>query len=118
MYTVMAPWSRFPSVAQALPVFVWALFGSGSAGILYWVLPVAVLFRFGKVFKRGAIWTLGAVTLLLLQAAFTSVWLFPEYTLDQSTVHRQLLPVSVVASLWLASVLVGAVNEGDAAARC
>ena len=102
-----------PSAARALPAFLQALFSSGNAGILYWVLPVAVALQFARVLRARTVWALGAVMLLLLQAAFSSVWLFPEYTLNQSTVHRQLLPVSIAAALWLASILAGEANETD-----
>jgi hypothetical protein len=41
----------------------------------------------------------------------SSIALVPQYTLDQSTVHRALLVVSVPAALWLAAVLTDAVAD-------
>ncbi|HTP50252.1 MAG TPA: hypothetical protein VMK42_06115 [Anaeromyxobacteraceae bacterium] len=104
------------SAAAALPPFLWAVFSSGSAGILYWVLPVAVALRLREIVGRRLAWALGAVAVLLLQAGVTSLWLFPEYTLNQGTVHRQLIPVSVLASVWLAALLAGEQGPPELAA--
>ncbi|HVP67317.1 MAG TPA: hypothetical protein VMT17_08650 [Anaeromyxobacteraceae bacterium] len=91
--------------------FLWAVFSSGSAGVLYWILPAVAVLQFRSLAQRRAAWTLGAVAILLAEVAVTSLWLFPRFTVDQSTVHRQMLPVSVAASLWIAAFLVEGIAE-------
>jgi len=96
---------------QALPAFVWSLFSSGSAGILFWVLFASAILESRALARRRLAWPFAAVALLLAQAAVTSVWLIPEFTLNQTTVHRQLLPLSVAAALWVAALLSEAAVE-------
>jgi hypothetical protein len=95
--------------ARALPVFLDALFRSGNAGLVWWVLPAAAVLLAPALRRRGLAWALAAVALLLAEAAVSAIWVFPEFTLDQGTVHRALLPVSVAAALWVAA----AVTRGD-----
>ena len=98
----------------ALPAFRFAVVSSGSAGVLFWILPVTAVLQFRSLGKRRAAWTLAALAVLFAQVAVTSLWLFPRFTVDQSTVHRQLLPLSVAAALWVAAFLVEGVAEARA----
>ena len=108
--------STLAARSQALPAFVWAIFSSGSAGMLYWILPVTAFFQLRALGRRRAAWTLAALVLLFAEVAVTSLWLFPRFTVDQSTVHRQMLTLSVAGALWLAAFLAEGVAEGREAA--
>ncbi len=94
-----------------LPAFVWSLFSSGNAGLLFWVLSASVVLQFRSLARRRLAWPLAAVALLFAQGAITSLWLVPEFTVNQTTVHRQLLPLSVAAALWVAALLTEAALE-------
>lgn len=91
---------------KALGAFVEALLWSGNAGMLFWIFPAALVARASEVRRRGLAWPLVAVVALFAESAVSSVWLFPAYTLDGTTVHRALLAVSVAATVWLAALLV------------
>ena len=67
--------------------------------------------RFRVLWRGGLGWALAAIALLLAECAVSAIWLVPAYTVDNSTVHRSLLAVSVASSLWLAALLV----EGEPA---
>jgi hypothetical protein len=94
-----------PSAGEVLPTFLEALFTTGNAGLVWWVLPATALLLAPSLRRRGLLWPLAVVALLLAQAAVSGLWLFPEYTLNQGTVHRSLIPVSVTAVLWVAAAL-------------
>ncbi len=101
------------SSAEALQAFGVSLFFSGNTGMLYWLLPASLLAAAPRAVSARHGWALVAVTILFLQVAASSIWLFPQYTLDQTTVNRALLVVSIPASVWLADFL----WEGVAAER-
>jgi hypothetical protein len=103
-----APAAATPAGTALLPLFADALLGLGSTGLLYWVLPAAALLLLPVAWRSGLVPSLGALALLLAQLAVASLWLFPEFTRDQTTVHRALLPVSVPAAAWLAAVIAAA----------
>jgi hypothetical protein len=93
-----------PTTGDALAAFLYALLSSGNAGLIWWVFPATVLGVAVTIRRRGLTWALLVVVLLLAQAAASAVLIFPEYTVDQTTVHRSLISASVVASLWVAAV--------------
>lgn len=97
----------------ALRDFGVSLFLSGNTGMLYWILLASLLAATPRAVSARHGWALVAVLLLFLQVAASSVWLFPQYTIDQTTVNRALLVVSIPASVWLADFL----WEGVAAER-
>jgi hypothetical protein len=88
-----------------------ALFRSGNAGMIYWVLVATVAVRARAVLRSGLVWPLAGVVALLGEVAVSSILLVPEYTLDESTVHRALLVVSVPAALWIAAAVTDAAWE-------
>ncbi|HET8542460.1 MAG TPA: hypothetical protein VFL83_21480 [Anaeromyxobacter sp.] len=90
-----------------------ALFRSGNAGMIYWVLPVAIVARARALVRSGLVWSLAAVGALLAEVAASSILIVPQYTLDQSTVHRALMVASVPAALWIAAALTDAAAERD-----
>jgi hypothetical protein len=94
-----------------------ALLRSGNAGGLYLLLPAAALVRARAVVRSGLAWPAAGVAALLAEVAVSSILLVPQYTLDQSTVHRALLVVSVPGALWLAAVLADAAHEKATAAE-
>ncbi|HEY6006473.1 MAG TPA: hypothetical protein VIV57_26570 [Anaeromyxobacter sp.] len=91
---------------EALEAFVYALFRSGNAGGIYWALAATVIFAARAAARSTGVAPLALLALLLGEVAASSIWLFPEFTLDQTTVHRALLVVTVPAALWLAAALV------------
>jgi hypothetical protein len=103
--------------AAAAFFFEGALLRSGNAGGLYWILPVAAVLRARALVRSGLVWPAMGMAALLAEVAVSSILLVPQYTLDQSTVHRALLVVSVPAALWLAAVLADAALEKEAAAE-
>ena len=90
-----------PPQGRVAAAFLWSVFSSGSGGIVCWVLAAALLLTLAGRGRRGTAWTLAALLLLFAEVAVTSLWLFPTFTLDQSTVNRQLLPLAVAGALWL-----------------
>lgn len=93
-----------------------ALLRSGNGGMIYWALPAAIAARARALVRDGLGWPLLGVAALLGEVAITSIVLLPRFTVDQSTVHRALLVVSVPAALWLAAALAAAAASGVAAA--
>jgi hypothetical protein len=109
-----APAAAHPVGVRAAAASVFldrALLRSGNAGALYWLLAAAALVRARALVRSGLIWPGAGVGALLVAVAVSSILLVPQYTLDQSTVHRALLVVSVPAALWLAAVLTDAAEE-------
>jgi hypothetical protein len=85
--------------------FANALFDSGNAGMLFWLLPLGLA---GLVLRRpppSAWWPLALLFALFSLTAASSLWLIPEFTLDDSTVHRALLVVEVPGAIWLGGEL-------------
>jgi hypothetical protein len=107
------PAGIFASAAQVF--FVDALFRSGNAGMLYWIL-VAVLVARARSLRRPELgWPLLALAALFAEVAVSSIFLAPTFTLDQGTVNRALLVVSVPAALWVAAAIVDAAREAPVA---
>ena len=61
--------------------------------------------------RSGLGWPLLAIAALFAEVAVSSIFLIPEFTLDQGTVNRALLVVSVPAAIWLAAAITDAVRE-------
>lgn len=98
-------------IAEAARVFLDdALFRSGNQGMLYWALLAVIAVRARALLRGELAWPLLAVGALFGEVAVSSIFLAPEYTLDQGTVNRALLVVSVPAALWLATAVVEAVS--------
>ena len=111
---VASPGASGEPAAGAL--FADALFREGNLGLLYWVLALAVLALLPRIRKDGLAWSGLALGLVLAETAASAIWLYPQFTLDGSTVHRSLLPVSAAASVWLAALLVAASRPAPAPA--
>ena len=92
------PWMAAKSLGQAL----WQ---KGHAGMLYWALPLGAAAKWRHLLRPALAVPLVAALLIFLVTAVSSIWLIPEYTLDQSTVHRALLPPSVLLASWLAALV-------------
>jgi hypothetical protein len=93
-----------------------ALLRSGNAGMIFWALAAVVLVRARALARSPLAWPLAAVGALLGEVAVNSVLLMPEYTVDQTTVHRALLVASLPAALWIVAALEEALGAGQAAA--
>ena len=102
--------------AQTAALFVdQALFRSGNQGMLWWILAGVLAVR-GRAILRGALaWPLLAVAGLLAEVAVNSIFIIPQFTLDQGTVNRALLVAGVPAALWVGAALVEAVRAEAAA---
>jgi hypothetical protein len=88
-----------------------ALFRSGNQGMLYWILGAVVIVRARDVVRRHDLaWPLLALAALFAEVAVNSVLLVPRFTVDNGTVNRALLVVSVPAALWVASAILDAVR--------
>jgi hypothetical protein len=93
-----------------------ALFRSGNQGMIFWLLVAAVALR-ARALRRDPLgWPLLAVAALLGEVAVSSIFIVPQYTLDQGTVNRALLVASVPAALWLAEAVADAARTALAAA--
>jgi hypothetical protein len=98
--------------AAAAEVFLdLALLRSGNAGMIWWLLPAVAAVRARALGRTGLAWPLAAVAALLAEVAVSSIGIVPQFTVDQSTVHRALLVASVPAALWLAAALTDAAAE-------
>jgi hypothetical protein len=104
-----------PAAASASALFVDALFREGNLGLLYWVLALSVPLLFPRIRKGGLAWSGVALALILGETAMSAIWLYPQFTLDGSTVHRSLLPVSAAAAVWLAALLAAACRPASVA---
>jgi hypothetical protein len=93
------------AVEQAPALFGRAVFLAWNHGLIFWMLPVALLARASTVRRRHLAWPLGAVALLFLESAVSSIWLAPQFTLNGTTVHRSLIPAAVAGALFLAALL-------------
>ncbi len=99
-----------PAVPPGYPVspgavFLRALFLQGTLGILWWVFAASVVVLPTRVRREGLAPALAAVALLLAEAAVSAIWIYPEFTLNEGTVHRSLLPVSAAAAVFIAALL-------------
>ncbi|MGA8891835.1 MAG: hypothetical protein WB493_09720 [Anaeromyxobacteraceae bacterium] len=108
-----------PVVAAAAPtggggrpgagaIFLDALFLDGNFGILYWVLLASLLLLAPRIRRAGLSWAGLGLAVVFAETAASALWLYPQFTIDHSTVHRSLLPVSAMAAIWLAALLVEA----------
>lgn len=86
-------------------LFLQALFTEGNLGLLWWVFVPSVLLLVPRIRGERQGLSLAALAVLLAQAAASAIWLYPEFTLNHTTVHRSLLPVSAAAAVWLAALL-------------
>jgi hypothetical protein len=86
-------------------VFLRALFLQGTLGILWWVVAASVVVLPARVRREGLAPALVALALLLAEAAVSAIWIYPEFTVNEGTVHRSLLPVSAAAAVWIAALL-------------
>jgi hypothetical protein len=98
--------ARGQSSPGAGAIFLDAVFSDGNLGILYWVLVASLVLLFPRIRRNGLSWSAVALAVLLAETAASAIWLYPQFTLDHSTVHRSLLPVSAAAAVWLAALLV------------
>lgn len=94
------------ATAAAPGIFAEGLFRLHNHGLVFWILPVAVVARARLALRGGLAWPLLVVALLFLESLVSSLWLTPAYTVDETTVHRSLLPAALIGSLWLAALLV------------
>ncbi len=104
--TVSQPPGMYADAARFF--FEDALLRSGNAGMIYWVLPAVVAARARGLLRSRLAWPLAGIAALFAEVAVSSILLVPQFTLDQSTVHRALLVASVPAALWLAAALTDA----------
>jgi hypothetical protein len=102
-------------LASAWSAFLYALFNSGNAGMLYWILPAALVFRARRALQRDLAVPFAAVALIFALVAASSLWLVPAFTVNGSTDHRALLTVSIPAAMWVAALVTSA-DEGRARA--
>jgi hypothetical protein len=84
--------------------------------MIFWLLVAAVVLRAPAIVRGPLLWPLLAVAALLAEAAVSSIYIIPQYTLDQGTVNRALLVASVPAALWLAEAVADAARVALAAA--
>jgi hypothetical protein len=89
--------------AAAAPAFVHALFRSWNPGMVFWLLPLPLLLRPRLLRSQPFAWSFAAVLLLLAETAYISVWSMPQFTLNETTVHRALLIPSLLAACWIAA---------------
>jgi hypothetical protein len=99
--------------ASAAAVFVDALFTDGNLGLVHWVLAACLVLLAPRIRGARLGWALAALALLFAETAASAIWLYPGFTLDHGTVHRSLLPVSAVASVWVAALLAAAGRGED-----
>ncbi len=105
------------SSREAAAVFLDSgLFRSGNQGAIFWLFAGAVVVRARAVARGPLLVPLLAVAALLAEVAVSSIVLVPEFTIDQSTVHRALLVASVPAAIWIAAAVVDGVRAEVAAA--
>ncbi len=90
--------------AAAASEFGFALLRSWNAGMVFWLLPFAVILRPRLLRCPAFSWSLVTVTVLLGETAYVSIVAFPEFTIDQTTVHRALLVPALAAACWIAAV--------------
>lgn len=96
-------------VGEAARMFVESsLLRSGNQGMLFWILAAVLMVRGPRRDRLG--WPLLAVGVLFAEVALSSIVLVPAYTLDQATVNRALLVVSVPAAVWIASAVLEALR--------
>jgi hypothetical protein len=86
-------------------IFLEALFLDGNFGILYWVLVASLALLVPRIRSKGLAWAGLALAVVFAETAASALWLYPQFTVDHSTVHRSLLPVSAAAAVWLAALL-------------
>lgn len=90
---------------EATTIFARGLWLVGNAGMLYWVLPFAMAVRWRYVLRSTVgIPFLGAL-FVFAESAMSSIWVVPQWTLNQTTVHRSLLAPSALFAIWLANLL-------------
>jgi hypothetical protein len=100
--------SAAPAQTVASLFFGLSLFREGNQGMLFWIAVAAILVRARELPRGQRAWPLLGVAALFGEVAVSSVVLFPEFTVNQGTVHRALLVVSVPLALWTAGTIVEA----------
>jgi hypothetical protein len=92
-----------PNQAKALTIFWDSLFSSGNFGVLFYVLSFNVAYYLRTIFQSTLFWSLVVLVLLSLEISYNAIFLTPEFTIDQSTIHRSLMILAVSSALFLAS---------------
>jgi hypothetical protein len=92
-------------LSLALEIFVHGIFRSGHFSVLAWVFLVSVVLLWPRIGREGLGWSLAALGLFFGEVAGMALWVSRSSTLDQSAVHRGLVPVAAVAAVWLAALL-------------
>lgn len=98
---------------DAAGVFAYALFTSGNAGLTFWLVPAAIALRPRALLRPELAWPFATAAALFAEVAASALWLVPQYTLDQTTVHRALIAATLPAALWVAVVIADAAERGQ-----
>jgi hypothetical protein len=91
--------------------FFESLFLSGNFGILFYVLIAAVVFNYRKVFSKHLVWEFAFITIVFLEIFYYMVFYFSELEMHSAIVHRTVIILSVVSSVFLASLWAGPDEE-------
>jgi hypothetical protein len=89
--------------AAAAAAFGQALFRSWNPGMVFWLLPLPLLLRPALVRSQRFAWSLAGGLLLLAETAYICVLSMPQFTLNETTVHRALLVPALLAACWVAA---------------
>lgn len=92
------------------------VFHAGNQGLTFWLLLAVVVLRARAIARGPLLFPLLAVAALLAEVTVSSIFIVPQYTLDQGTVNRALLVASVPAAIFVAGVLADAVASAAVAA--
>ena len=92
-----------PNRAKALTIFWESLFSSGNFGVLFYVLSFNMAYYLRTIFQSTLLWSLVVLVLLSLEIFYNAIFLTPEFTIDQSTIHRSLMILAVSGALFLAN---------------
>ena len=89
---------------DVLDAFRYSFFSSGNFGIFFYILIANTLYYFRKIFFTPLVWSMFILIAVFCEIFYSSVILFPQWTLNQTTVHRSVMVLAVTGSIFLSTL--------------
>lgn len=93
-----------PGRVQA--VFWGGFFSSGNYGIIFYLLPAFCAWRWRHLWRLRLGWAVAALLLVAAEVYLNGVHIHPQWTLDQSTLHRSIMCLAVGSAIIVGCLLV------------
>lgn len=86
---------------QVWRTFSHSFLASGNFGILFYVLLFNIAYFVRSIFGSRLIWSFLILGAIFFEIYYNGVVLHPEWTINQTTIHRSVIVLAVLASVFL-----------------